>query len=78
MLLYCLKCRKTTESRNPKVVRAKKGKVMTLSKCEVCDSKKLKFIKKQEASRLLNSLGIKTPLSNSINRSSFVLEVSTM
>ena len=46
MLLYCLKCRKNTESRNSKVVRAKKGKVMTLSKCEVCDSKKLKFIKK--------------------------------
>ena len=63
MLLYCLKCRKNTESRNPKVVRAKKGKVMTLSKCEVCDGKKLKFIKKQEASSLSDSLGIKTPLS---------------
>ena len=63
MLLYCLKWRKNTESRNPKVVRAKKGKVMTLAKCEVCDSKKLKFIKKQEASSLSDSLGIKTPLS---------------
>ena len=28
----------------------------------VCDSKKLKFIKEQEASRLLSSLGIKTAL----------------
>ena len=31
---------------------------MLLSKCLVCDSKKLKFIKEQEASELLSSLGI--------------------
>ena len=37
--------------------------MMLLSKCEVCDSKKLKFIKEQEVSRLLSSLGIKAPLS---------------
>ena len=36
---------------------------MFLSKCEVGDSKKSKFIKEQEASELLSSLGIKTPLS---------------
>ena len=35
---------------------------MLLSKCVVCDSKKSKFLKEQEASRLLSSLGIKTPL----------------
>ena len=40
MLLYCLKCRKNTESKNPKVVRTKRGKIVLLSKCEVCDSKK--------------------------------------
>ena len=34
---------------------------MLLSKCAVCDSKKSKFIKQQEASGLLSSLGIKTP-----------------
>ena len=34
---------------------------MLLSKCEVGDSKKPKFIKEQEASGLLSSLGIKTP-----------------
>ena len=28
----------------------------------MCDSKKLKFMEEQEASRLLSSLGIKTPL----------------
>ena len=36
---------------------------MLLSKRVVCDSKKSKFIKQHEASRLLSSLGIKTPLS---------------
>ena len=35
---------------------------MLLSKCSVCNSKKSKFIKEQEASRLLISLEIKTPL----------------
>ena len=55
MLSYCLKCRKNTESKNPKVV-------MLLSKCEVCDGKKSKFIKEQEASGLLSSLGLNTPL----------------
>ena len=34
---------------------------MLLSKCAMCGSKKSKFIKEQEVSRLLSSLGI-TPL----------------
>ena len=36
---------------------------MLLSKCAVYDNKKSKFIKQQEASELLSSLEIKTPLS---------------
>ena len=61
---YCLKCRKNTESKNPQVViNTKNGRIMLLSKCVVCDSKKSKFIKEQEASGLLSSLGIKTSLS---------------
>ena len=39
----------------------KNGRII-LSKYVVCDNKKLKFIKEQEASGLLSSLGIKTPL----------------
>ena len=35
---------------------------MLLPKCVVCDSKKLKFIKEQEASGLLSSSEINTPL----------------
>ena len=36
MLSYCLKCRKYTESKNPKVAKNKNRRVMLLSKFEVC------------------------------------------
>ena len=36
---------------------------MVLLNCVVCNSKKIKIFKKQEASQLLSCLGIKTPLS---------------
>ena len=63
MLWYCLKCEKNTESKNPKVVRTKNGRTIISSKCAVCDSEKLKFIREQEASGLLSNSGIKTSLS---------------
>ena len=51
MLSYCLKCRKNTESKNPKIVRTKDGRIMLLSRCSVRNSKKSKFLKEeQEAS----------------------------
>ena len=62
MLYYCLKCKKNTESINPRVSKTNNDKTMILSKCGICDSKKSKFIKKQEASRILSSAGIRTPL----------------
>ena len=31
MLLHCLNCRKNAESKNPKAVKTKNGKVMLLS-----------------------------------------------
>ena len=62
ILSYCLKCRKNKESKNPKVAMTKTKKIMLLSKCAVCNSKKSKFIK-QQASELLSSLGIKATLS---------------
>ena len=58
-----MKCRKNTESKNPKVVKTKNKRIMLLPKCEVHDSKKSKFIKEKESSGLLSSLGMKTPLS---------------
>ena len=63
MLSYCLKSRKNTESKNPKVVRTKNRRIMLLSKYAMCDSKKWKFIEEQEARRLLSKLtGIKVPI----------------
>ena len=51
MLSYCLRVEKIH------------GRIFLLSKCAACDSKKSKFIKQQETSGLLRTLGIKTPLS---------------
>ena len=65
---YYLKWKKkttatTTENINPRVSNTNNGKTMLLSKCAVCDSKKSRFIKKQEAKGILSSLSLKTPLS---------------
>ena len=56
LLYYYSKCRKNTESKNPKVARTKNRRIMPLSKCVACDCKKLKFIKEQKASGFLGSL----------------------
>ena len=60
---YYLKCRKNTKNINPIISETGNGKTMLLSKCAVCDGKKSKFIKEQEASGILSSLGLKTLLS---------------
>ena len=59
ILSYLLKCRKNTENKNPEVVKTINERITVLSKCEVCDSKKPKFIKEQEVSGLLSTLGAK-------------------
>ena len=63
MLSYCLKRKKNTEIINPRVLKTNNGKTMILSKCAICGGKKSKFIEKQEASRILSRVGIKTLLS---------------
>ena len=62
MSTYYLKCRKNTESINPRVVGTNNGKTIILSKCATCGSKKSRFVKKQEVSGILSNLGLKTPL----------------
>ena len=60
MLLYYMQCRtKKTESKNPRVAKTNEGKLMLLWKCVVCGSKKLRFIKNHEVSRLLINLTLK-------------------
>ena len=55
MKSYCLKYRKDTENINPKVLSTSNGKAMILSTYVICGSKKSRFIKNQEAKRLLNN-----------------------
>ena len=50
MLSYCLKCKKNTESIDPKVSKTTNGKIMILSKCAIYGSKKF------------SNLGIRRPL----------------
>ena len=63
MKSYFLKCRKDTENINPKISKTSDGRAMVLSNCAICNSKKSRFIKNQEAKGLLSNLGIRTPLS---------------
>ena len=63
MKSYCLKFKKHTENMNPKVSKTSNSRTMVLSKCAMCDGKKSKFIKNQEAKGLLSNLGVRTPLS---------------
>ena len=60
---YCLKCKKHTENIDPQVSSTSNGKLMILSKCTICNSKKSTFVNRQEAKGLLSNLGIKTSLS---------------
>ena len=63
MKSYCLKCRKDSENINPRVSNTNNGRKTILSKCAICGSKTSRFIKNQEAKRLLSNLGVRTPLS---------------
>ena len=60
---YCLASRKYTKNNNPKIVRNGQNRLMIQSNCAICDSKKPRFIKEQQAMGILSNLGIKTPLS---------------
>ena len=60
---YCLVCRDYTKKNNPKIVRNRQNRLMIQSNCAICGSKKSRFIKEQQAMKILSNLGIKTPLS---------------
>ena len=63
MKTYCAKCKNIAENIDPKMVRAKNNRLIIQWKCSVCEIKKSRFVKEQEAKGLLRNLGIKTPLS---------------
>ena len=51
---YCLKCKKHTKNISPQVSSTSNGKMMILSICAICGSRKSKFIEKQDAKGLLS------------------------
>ena len=61
MLTYWVNCRKHTENINSKIFKTKNNRLIMQSKCAVCEIKKSKFLKEQEAKVLLSNLEIKTP-----------------
>ena len=63
MKTYCVKCRRDTETIDPKMVKEKNNGLVMQSKCSVCVIKMSRYVKEQEAKGLLSNLGIKTPSS---------------
>ena len=59
MLLFKVKKKKNnkkvTENKNTIVLKTKNDNAMMIPKCEICSSKKSKFVKKQEASEILSN-----------------------
>ena len=51
MITYCLSCKKDTKNIDSKVVKTKNNRLM-LSKCSVCNNKKFRFLKEQQAKGL--------------------------
>ena len=62
MKTYYLKCKTNTDNIDPKMFITKNNRLLIQSKCSVCNNKKSRFIKEQDAKGLLINLGIKTPL----------------
>ena len=63
MLTYCAKCRKYTENLDSTIFKIKNGRFIMQWKCPMCEIKKSRFVKEQEAKSLLSILRIKTSLS---------------
>ena len=73
MNTYCLSCKKDTRNINPKVIKTKNNRKMTLSRCCICNNKKSTFI--SQGSGIFDSLvynttqnKMKNALWNAFNR----------
>ena len=53
---YCLKCKKQTRNLNSKGFVTKNKKYLVNSVCNICKSKKSKFVSKQDESGFLSQL----------------------
>ena len=66
MNTYCLKCKKLTKDLNSKGFVTKNKKYVVKSICNVCKSKKSKFVSKKDASGFLSQLFSKIHILNKI------------
>ena len=66
MNTYCLKCKRQTKDSNSKGFITKNKKYIVKSICNICKSKKSKFVSKQEAQGFLSDLFSKIPILNKI------------
>ena len=66
MNTYCLKCKKSTKDMNSKGVITQNKKYLIKSTCNICKSKKSKFVSKQDANGFLSNLFSKIPILNQI------------
>ena len=63
---YCVKCRRKTKNINSKGFVTKNKKYLVKSLCDICQSKKTRFISKQDASGFLSNLFSNIPILNKI------------
>ena len=63
---YCLKCKRKTKNINLKGFVTKNKKYLVKSLCDICKSKKSKFVSKQQAEGFLSNLFSKIPILNKI------------
>ena len=59
MNTYSLSCKKDTGNIDPKVIKTKNNRKMTLSRCSIYNNKKTTFV--SQGSGWLDSLGLNTP-----------------
>ena len=62
MNTYCLKCKQKTKDTNSKGFITKNKKYLVKSICNICKSKKSKFISKQHAEGFLSNSFSKIPI----------------
>ena len=54
--MYCVKCRKETETSNEQLATSKNGKRMKRGTCVVCGITKTRFVKATKGGSLLNKI----------------------
>ena len=63
---YCLKCKRKTKNLNSKGFITKNKRYLVKSLCDICKSKKTKFVSRQEAQGFLSNLFSSIPILNKI------------